>query len=149
MVRKMSRSNEPAFADRSRHASLENDPAKASEMRAFVGSYLEASEIPADVSDEVLMAVGEVVANSCRHGRAPSKPGVVDLLCERDDDLIRIRISDDGPGFDVAGVLREGVPDILSQGGRGFFLMRQLMDKVDVRSDRSGTTVILERQLPK
>jgi anti-sigma regulatory factor (Ser/Thr protein kinase) len=45
--------------------------------------------------------------------------------------------------------MHAGVPDVLSQGGRGFFLMRQLMDKVGVDSDPSGTTITLERALSK
>lgn len=149
MAKHMSRANEPSFADRGQQTSLPNDPAQAHEMRAFVNTCLEDSEVAPDVVDEVLMAVGEAVANACRHGRVPSSPGMVELRCDRTERVIRIRISDDGPGFDVARVLHEGVPDILSQGGRGFFLMRQLMDKVDVRSDRSGTTVILERNIQR
>ena len=149
MANRMSRSKDSSFARGGQQTSLPNDPAKAHEMRAFVNTCLEEGEIPTDVVDEVLMAVGEVVANACRHGRVPSSPGVVDLRCERRDRLIWIRISDEGPGFDVARVLHAGAPDILSQGGRGFFLMRQLMDKVDVRSDGSGTTVTMERELPK
>lgn len=145
----MSRGTGPNFAGRGQSTSLPNEPAKASDMRAFVCRFLEGADIPPDVIDEVLMAVGEVVANACRHGRAPSRPGVVDLRCERRERAISIQISDDGPGFDVGKVLHEGVPDILSQGGRGFFLMRQLMDKVDVESGDSGTTVFLERILPR
>lgn len=147
MAISMSWGKEPSSAHRGERASLPNEAANASDMRAFVCTFLETAGVPADVIDEVLMAVGEVVANACRHGRAPSRPGNVDLRCERRDRVVSIQISDDGPGFDVAEVLREGVPDILSQGGRGFFLMRQLMDKVDVQSGDSGTTVILERHL--
>lgn len=145
----MSRGTDPNFAGRGQSTSLPNEPAKASEMRAFVCRFLEDADIPPDVIDEVLMAVGEVVANACRHGRAPSGQGVVDLRCKRAERAVSVQITDDGPGFDVDEVLHGGVPDILSQGGRGFFLMRQLMDKVDVESGDSGTTVILERTLPR
>lgn len=143
----MTRGQGSRFADRSQRITLTNEPANASEMRAFVCAFLEASELPTDVIDEVLMAVGEVVANACRHGRDPSGRGHVELRCDYRDRSVSIEVSDDGPGFDVAEVLHTGVPDVLSQGGRGFFLMRQLMDTVDVVSDASGTVVTLKRKL--
>src|SRR5688572_19996218 len=100
MAISMSWGKEPSCADRGEHASLPNEAANASDMRAFVCTFLETADVPEDVIDEVLMAVGEVVANSCRHGRASSGPGVVDLRCERRDRVVSIRISDNGPGFD-------------------------------------------------
>lgn len=127
---------------------LANDPANASEMRSFVGDFLARQSVPEDVIDEVLMAVGEVVANACRHGRKPSRPGEVRIRCELEDDEIAVIVGDEGPGFDVRS-LDQSVPDVLSQGGRGFFLMRQLMDRVRVESDENGTTVVLERGLGK
>lgn len=149
MAIRMSRGNGWSFTERDKHASVANEPANASEMRAFVCDFLEAAEVPEHVIDEVLMAVGEVVANACRHGRLEAKPGIVEIHCDRRDRLVSIQICDDGPGFDVDRVMSSGVPDILSQGGRGFFLMRQLMDNVHVQSDHSGTVVTLERHLPR
>jgi anti-sigma regulatory factor (Ser/Thr protein kinase) len=145
----MNRSSGWSFAESGQKTTLVNKPANASEMRAFVCDFLEGAKVPTHVMDEVLMAVGEVVANACRHGRASSGDGEVRLQCNRRDQVVMIRITDDGPGFDVDKVLHVGIPDVLSQGGRGFFLMRQLMDKVDVQSDGSGTTVTLERHLPR
>ena len=149
MAIRMNRSSDWSFAERDQKTTLANEPANASQMRAFVCDFLEGAKVPTHVIDEVLMAVGEVVANACRHGRADSGRGRVQLQCGRRDHGVVVCISDDGPGFDVDRILHAGVPDVLSQGGRGFFLMRQLMDKVDVQSDHSGTTVILERNLPR
>lgn len=136
-----------SFADRDQKVAIENDAANASEMRAFVGECLDRADIPEHVCDEVLMAVGEVVANACRHGRRPAGGGEVELECAFRNDRISVKVTDDGPGFDVRSVLPAGIPDVLSQGGRGFFLMRQLMDRVDVSSSPRGTCVILERDL--
>lgn len=126
---------------------LPNKPAHASELRGFVGKFLTDARVPQEVIDEVLMAVGEVVANACRHGRADVLPGLVEVCCEFHGGLLSISIRDDGPGFDVGSLGTPGPPDLLSQGGRGFFLMQQLMDKVDVDSNARGTTVTLERQV--
>lgn len=149
MAIRVNRSSGWSFAERDQKTTLANEPANASEMRAFVCDFLEAERVPTHVVDEVLMAVGEVVANACRHGRPSSGHGHVQVQCGLRGQAVVVRITDDGPGFDVDKILHGGIPDVLSQGGRGFFLMRQLMDKVDVQSDDTGTTVILERHLPR
>ncbi|MDQ3964375.1 MAG: ATP-binding protein [Actinomycetota bacterium] len=117
-------------------------------MRAFVADFLRQMDVPEDIADEVLMAVGEVVANACRHGRRPTRPGNVQVSCEIADSVVCIEVADVGPGFNVDAILGGGIPDLMSPGGRGFFLMQQLTDDVNVRSSRGGTTVVLQRQLP-
>lgn len=135
--------------ERDTHAAIPNDPANASDMRSFVGDFIARAEIPEDIADEVLMAVGEVVANACRHGLRATGVGEVAIRCGISDAHVVITITDDGPGFDVSSVMHTGVPDLLSSGGRGFFLMRQLMDRVDVDSSAAGTTVVLERKVDR
>ena len=137
------------FATRAGSDAFGNDPRNAHDMRAFVADFLNEVEVPEHITDEILMAVGEVVANACRHGRRPRKPGDVRLSCDIADASVTITVVDEGPGFDVEQILGTGTPALLSPGGRGFFLMRQLMDSVDVDSDRRGTSVTLCRDLPR
>ena len=147
MAIRVNRSGGPNRTTGGHQAALPNEPANASEMRSFVTDCLSDASVPEHVADEILLAVGEVVANACRHGRRPTAPGEVALRCEVRDSHVAIAVTDEGPGFDVKTVIHTGVPDLLSSGGRGFFLMRQLMDSVDVDSSPSGTTVCLERKL--
>lgn len=139
---------EPALADDASLATFPNDPREASSMRAFVGDFLSNSPISEDLADEILVAVGEVVANAVRHGRDRSNPGEVQVNCRIDRSHISIEVIDCGPGFNVHSVLHADMPDLLSPGGRGFFLMRQLMDDVSVDSSGDGTSVVLRRKLP-
>ncbi|MEA2452485.1 MAG: serine/threonine-protein kinase RsbW [Actinomycetota bacterium] len=149
MSTRVNRGNGWSFADRDQHKTLVNDPANASDMRSFVADFFVKAEIPEHVVDEVLMAVGEVVANACRHGRRTTGPGQVAIRCEVHDHQLSVTVTDDGPGFDVERARQPQIPDVLSQGGRGFFLMRQLMDRVDVASSGRGTTVVLGRDLAR
>ena len=126
-----------------------NEPSHASDLRSFVGDFLERADVPEGVAEEILMAVGEVVANACLHGRPRTKVGHVELMCGVHGASVDITVTDDGPGFDVDRVLGERAPDIFAQGGRGFFLMRQLMDRVEVGSSSRGTTVTVGRDLPR
>ena len=146
MAKGMSREKSSAWPEDS--IALPNKPAHASDLRAFVGGFLDDARVPEEVADEVMMAVGEVVANACRHGRAEKFPGVVEICCELRNGHLSISVRDDGPGFDARSIQSSRPPHLLSQGGRGFFLMEQLMDRVQVDSDARGTTVTLERQVP-
>ncbi len=56
-------------------------------------------------------------------------------------------VADDGPGFDASLLDSADLPDRFAAGGRGLYLMRELMDDVDVSSSPSGTTVTLTRAL--
>jgi anti-sigma regulatory factor (Ser/Thr protein kinase) len=143
----MNRGKGRRSVERGSRLAIPNDPANASDMRSFVGDFMTQAEIAEDIADEILMAVGEVVANACRHGLRTVGVGEVDLRCEMRDAHVVITVTDDGHGFDVSSVIQTGVPDLLSSGGRGFFLMRQLMDRVDVDSSAAGTTVVLERKV--
>ncbi len=136
------------FAQRASRQAFPNDPRRATDMRAFVADFLTEMDVAEDTAAEILMAVGEVVANACRHGRRPTQPGNVKITCEREGPVVCIAVVDVGPGFDVDAVVGKGMPDLLSSGGRGFFLMHQLMDDVDIDSSRRGTKVVLQRRLP-
>ena len=127
--------------------SFRNDPRLASAMRGFVGDFLVACKVPNEATDEILVAVGEAIANACRHGRRPRAPGDVHLRGEMTGGLVSITITDAGPGFNSRAVLSDELPDLLASGGRGFFLMRQLMDEVEVDSSARGTTVMLRRRI--
>lgn len=131
------------------HETFLNDPREATNMRAFVSVALTTAEVPEHIADEILMAVGEAVANACRHGHRPTRPGEVGVSCHTVDSSVSVAVSDEGPGFDLDAVLGAGTPDLLASGGRGFFLMQQLMDRVDVEVNAHGTTVTLGRDLPR
>ena len=137
------------FAQRADRQAFPNDARRATDMRAFVHDFLIQMDVPEHIGDEILMAVGEVIANACRHGRKPRQPGDVKVMCELSDSTVCVSVADVGPGFDVDSILGSGMPDLLSPGGRGFFLMHQLMDEVSVDSSRRGTKVVLRRRLPR
>ena len=55
-----------------------------------------------------------IVENAIRHGIAPrSKPGRIEIYARRQDGLLQVQVTDDGPGLPVngnsKGVLKEGV----------------------------------------
>lgn len=133
--------------EQSRELVLPNEPIRVSEIRAFVGSFLSDMRAPVDVSQEVLLAVGEAAANAHRHGRKPEGRSEIRVRCLLEGPRVEIAIADDGPGFDVGAAELNGLPDRFASGGRGLFLIRQLMDDVDIASSVEGTTVTMHRRV--
>lgn len=88
-------------------------------------------------------AVSEIVRNSVEYAEG----GQLDIaLVTSPGPLLRISISDDGPGI-------ADVDDVLAgrserQGGRGLIGARNLMDGFAIDTSALGTTITLEKRLP-
>ena len=126
---------------------LPNEPSRVSEVRAFVSSFLADLRAPVDTSTEVLLAVGEAAANANRHGRRPEGRSEIRVYCALEGPSVAITIADDGGGFDPGSVDDSVLPDKFASGGRGLFLMRELMDEVEIESTDLGTTVTMYRKI--
>jgi serine/threonine-protein kinase RsbW len=93
------------------------------------------------------MAVRECVINAITHGNKsdPSKLVAVDFgLKERgmERDLV-VTVVDQGEGFEPSQLANPLAPEnILNTNGRGIFLVRQFMDKVDILRARGGGTEV-------
>lgn len=124
-----------------------NEPARVADIRRFVASFLADLRAPVELSSDVLLAVGEAAGNAYRHGQRTQGRSEIRVRCELARPDLEIAIADDGPGFDPSEVAHRGTPDPLAQGGRGLFLMRQLMDDVSVSTSAEGTTVVMRRTL--
>ena len=97
----------------------------------------------------VEMAVHEAVINAIHHGNKedPSKKVHIRFLVF--EDRLEIHVRDEGQGFDPATLpdplARE---NILSDSGRGIFLVRKFMDELRVeKSPAGGTDVIMVKNL--
>lgn len=125
---------------------LSNDASSVPEARHFVGDFLRTLPLKEVDAFDILMALNEAVANAHRHAQPPSGIGHIKVSVGLKNEVLLISVSDDGPGFDYRPQMKE-LPDPFASKGRGFFLMNELMDGVDVRSGRSGTTVHLTRSI--
>jgi serine/threonine-protein kinase RsbW len=95
---------------------------------------------------EVETSVREALANAIRHGceRDPDKKVQVCVACDDSRGML-IVVRDPGPGFDVESIPNpvEG-ENLFSQGGRGIFLINELMD--DVSYEKGGTEIRMRKR---
>jgi anti-sigma regulatory factor (Ser/Thr protein kinase) len=75
--------------------------------------------------EDLRLLVSEVVANSVRHAGAVGDKDSVRLKVNASEKIVRVEVSDKGPGFDRSS-LRNPSPDDPS--GRGLFLVDKLAE---------------------
>jgi serine/threonine-protein kinase RsbW len=116
-----------------------------------VTALAEFMEMSPDRVDEVRMAVLEACINAFEH--SGSKDGKVSLTFSvlgegAVPEKLEIRVCDAGIGFEPSDVREPKIEDKLkakSKRGWGLKIIRGLMDEVEIRSGKGGTTVIMSK----
>ena len=121
-------------------------PAEASRLRRArdrVRDFVERHGVTADVADAVVLAVAEAAANVVRHGG--SEAGMDIALRFEGRDLI-MDVRDEGGGFPVEAIEPPVRPDPLDPGGRGLYLISQLVDEFELRVDGGAEVHMVKRE---
>ncbi len=97
----------------------------------------------------VIRALWEAIANAIRHGSDGDPNRRVEIEAAVSPAQVRITVTDHGSGFDATAVSDPtAAENLLKPSGRGIFIMRQMMDRVEFsRTSGGGTTVVIERHL--
>jgi serine/threonine-protein kinase RsbW len=119
-------------------------PSSAAVLRETLTTYLTANGIDAAASRMIVLCADEALINAVAH--AAGSP--VGVFADLRDDHFTLEVSDGGPGFDPSQIDSDAEPDLMGEHGRGLFLIRKLMDDLEILSDEHGTTLHMERDLP-
>lgn len=113
-----------------------------SAVREFVAKRARAAKLPERKIIDLVLAVSEVTANTVRHARSA---GTLDIW--HDDSEIICTIHDKGKITDpLAGRRRPALDGV---DGHGLWLVHQVCDLVELRSDSSGATIRLHMAIPR
>jgi anti-sigma regulatory factor (Ser/Thr protein kinase) len=111
-------------------------------VRTVVYRYAMLAGLPESRAIDLVLAVSEVAANTVRHAQSPGS-----LKIWYDTEEIVCQIQDEGTIADpLAGQRR---PSLEAMGGHGLWIVNQVCDEVELRSDESGTTIRLHMDLPR
>ena len=108
--------------------------------RAVPGTLGDVSE---DIIADVLLALDEAVSNAVRHGSGAGEPVVVTV--ESDGEWIEMSVRDGGPTPRLPRLPAEP-PPVLHTGGRGLWLILQLVDEVRLQRVGEGTRLVMRRR---
>ena len=139
MAAKKARKFELYFASDTKY--LEN----VEKLSTKVARYANLSESD---SDDLGIVTTELVNNAIHHGNKNDPNKSVYIIFTVDEDRIELRIKDEGKGFDPNKIKDPLAPEnLLSESGRGIFLIRNLMDDLDFNFTTNGTETIVIKNL--
>ena len=129
-----------------RKVELSFDRAEIEGVQANVARELSARGFDDGAAFAVRLAIEEAIVNGFRHGNAGDPGKTVRFECEITEDMIRVEVVDQGPGFNP-----EGVPDPTDEAnlevpsGRGIMLMRAYMTEVDYLPPGNRVRMVYDR----
>lgn len=119
----------------SKTASLRIVETAIDEMTGAIG-------INQDNYGKILVATLEAVNNAIKHGNKEIPEKLVDVEIEYIDNELRISVTDQGEGFDPAGIPDPTLPaNIEELSGRGVFLMTKLSDGITFNDKGNSVTM--------
>ncbi|MDR1052679.1 MAG: ATP-binding protein [Planctomycetaceae bacterium] len=125
--------------------SFASDMAIAHELIKQVMEQIETAEWSTKEKFAIEMALEEALANAVEHGNEKDPNKKVHFACNLNDDLISVRIEDEGPGFDP-----DAVPDptdiehIMDATGRGVLLIRNFVTRA--KWNEKGNIIEFEKE---
>ena len=127
---------------------INSDFAQLSEVEQFITDLCHAAGFGDDQSDNMAIALTELVNNAIIHGNKQDPRKKVTIKVRYFKDYITVSIRDEGEGFDPQEVANPTDPNNLwKQSGRGIFLVRNLIDKVEIKSSKKGTEFLLTERV--
>lgn len=112
-----------------------------SEVRALAEKQARMAGLPDDRVVDFVIAISEVAGNTVRHAKTP---GTMEIWSDAGEIVCEIR---DG-GVITDPLVGSSLPPPDANGGHGLWLVHQVCDRVDVRSDSGGTVIRMHMSLP-
>ncbi len=128
---------------------IPSDTSRGREIQEqIVGQMEQRGYSPRDVFG-VRLALEEAIVNAIKHGNRMAADKNVHIVWEVNDDLVRVTIEDEGPGFDLHDIPDPTDEENLDKpGGRGIMLIRSFMSLVEYNDQGNRLTMEKIRDEP-
>lgn len=125
---------------------ISSDTANLSEVEKLSEEVARFAKLNESESDDLGIVTTELVNNAIHHGNHDDPSKKVQISFVVNQSKIEIRIKDQGNGFDPAKLKDPLAPEnLMSESGRGIFLIRNLMDSIDFIFTSEGTETIVSK----
>jgi serine/threonine-protein kinase RsbW len=123
---------------------LPSNPKQIRRVEAFLKRINRTAQLDEIQMHKMMVSVTEAVNNAIIHGNKCDQKKKVYVRCELLPGWLVVFVDDEGKGFQpekVRNPLRK--QNLMRESGRGVFLMKTLMDKVEFEMGSSGAQVAL------
>jgi serine/threonine-protein kinase RsbW len=131
-------------------ATIQSNPRNISKVESFLKKVSKSIHLDEIQFHKLMVSMTEAVNNAIIHGNKSDPTKKVHLKCEHLPGWLLFIVEDQGKGFKVdhvANPLKK--KNLMKESGRGIFLMRTLMDKVEFQQTAGGLEVRLWLALNK
>lgn len=114
----------------------------------FIEGILRGYGINESIIADIAISVSELVNNAIDHGNKKNEEKRVTVTIDKNSGAVSLIVTDEGTGFnpdELDDPLAE--ENLLKEVGRGIFIVRTLMDTVDIALSNEGTIVTFTRAL--
>lgn len=114
----------------------------------FIEGILRGYGINESIIADIAISVSELVNNAIDHGNKKNEEKRVTVTIDKNSGAVSLIVTDEGTGFnpdELDDPLAE--ENLLKEVGRGIFIVRTLMDTVDIAPSKEGTIVTFTRAL--
>lgn len=130
----------------SRSVVIDSDTAQGQRIQSDILALAQTCEFSEPELFAIRLAIEEALVNAIKHGNGSDPSKKVRIEYEINPEQVRIRIEDEGPGFDPDAVPDPTDPEFLERPcGRGLMLMRHYMSLVEF-SQRGNCVEMFKRK---
>lgn len=136
----------PSLSSTSLHLEIPARPEQLGPARRAVAAFMRERHWDGDDADALLLAVGEACSNAVSYGGVGKVDPHFSVSCScLEGGSLQIDVRNQGSGFSPDLNTVSLMPGDDAEHGRGFGLMRALVDDVQVLSEAGSTTVRLRK----
>jgi serine/threonine-protein kinase RsbW len=119
-----------------------------SDVDMFIEGILRGYGAEESIIADIAISVSELVNNAIAHGNAGDDSKRVIVEIDRNSDSVSISVRDEGAGFnpnELDDPLAE--ENLMKEVGRGIFIVKSLMDTVEIEPSPSGTKITMTKSI--
>ncbi len=129
---------------------LPSNPKQIGKVEGLLKKVKKSTRLDDIQMHKLMVSLTEAVNNAIIHGNKSDATKKVSIRCEVRPGWLVAIINDEGRGFKIDNVRNPlNKENLMRDSGRGIFLMKTLMDKVDYEVKSTGVQVMLWLDLTK
>jgi len=129
-------------SDKQFKLTIKSDLSEIPKVEKYTEKIAKSINFSEEERDSLAISITEIVSNAISHGNKKDKNKKVIINYKLTPNTMTITVQDEGKGFNVNKIADPLDPqNLLKESGRGIYIVRTLMDKVEFEFNKIGTLI--------